>query len=80
MRIYLLRFDSSEATNRAFGLLMDAGAGESALVGPEAGRVRFIAKPCDAEPLLQRIYLQRGLRWCTSHPALSSIPASIPAE
>jgi hypothetical protein len=74
IRVYLLRFDGGEAVNRAFGVLMDAGAVESALVGPRRDQIRFIARPSDAEPLIRRIYLQRSLRWCSSHQALSSLP------
>ena len=67
MRVYVMRFDTKMAVNRAFGLLMDADAVGSAQVGPEPNQIRFMAKRSDAESLIRRIYLQRGLCWCSSH-------------
>ena len=78
MRVYLMRFDSREALNRAFGLLMDADVVEGSQVGPEPRQIRFLAKQADAEPLVERIYLQGGLTWCSAHPARPA--ARDPAE
>lgn len=69
MRVYLMRFDSDEALNRAFGCLMDSDAVASSLVGPEPRQLRFMAKEPDAAPLVHQIYLQGGLIWCTAHAA-----------
>ena len=69
MRIYLMRFDSRQALNRAFGLLMDADAVESSVAGPEALELRFTVKRSDAESLILGIYLQGGLTWCSAHQA-----------
>ena len=46
---------------------MDADAVESSVVGPEALELRFTVKGPDAESLVQRIYLQGGLTWCSAH-------------
>ena len=70
MRVYIMRFDTEPATNRAFGLLLDHGAVESSLVGPDPRLIRFMAKPSDADPLIYRIYLQGGLAWCSSHESV----------
>ena len=75
MRVYLMRFDSDEALNRAFGLVMDAGKVQSSLVGPEPRQLRFMAQRPDAEPLVQRIYLEGGLTWCTAHRADAGVPS-----
>ena len=78
MRVYFMRFDSDQAANRAFGLLMDAASVESSLVGPGPREIRILAKQSDAELLIQRIYLQGGLSWCSAHTPRSTAarPAS----
>ena len=78
MRVYIMQFDGPEALNRAFGLLLDAEVVEGSQVGPEPLQIRFLAKRADAESLIQRIYLQGGLTWCSGHAA--RIAASGPAE
>jgi hypothetical protein len=77
MRIYVLRFDNRDAVSRAFGVVMDSGAVESASVGPDPGQLRFIAKAADAEPVIRRIYLLRELRWCSTHRVLTSRPGEL---
>ena len=77
MRIYVLRFDNMEAVSRAFGVVMDSGAVESASVGPDPGQLRFIAKAADAESVIRRIYLLRELRWCSAHRVLTPRPGEL---
>jgi len=78
MRVYLMRFDSRDAVNHAFGLLLDASAVESSLVGPPPLQLCFMAKWSDAESLIERIYQRGGLTWCTSHEV--KVPAKVPAQ
>ena len=73
MRVYLMRFDSQDGLNHAFGLLMDAAAVESSLVGPSPLELRFMARRPDAESLIQRIYGRGGLTWCTSYDAQTPV-------
>jgi hypothetical protein len=67
MRVYVIHFRSSAAFSSAFDRVMDAQEVASCLVEPEYGRIRFLA-PCKiADALVEQIYQDGGLVWCTQH-------------
>ena len=67
MRVYVLHFRSSAAFARAFDSVMDAREVASCLVEPEPGRIRFLAPRKAADALVESIYSDGGLVWCSQH-------------
>ena len=46
---------------------MDARDVASCLVEPDLGRIRFLAPRKAADALVERIYFDGGLVWCSQH-------------
>jgi hypothetical protein len=67
VRVYVLRLRDPASLSRAFGRLMASSRVGSCLVEPELGRVRFAAPPRVAEAMVERIYLDGELLWCSRH-------------
>ena len=67
MRIYILRLDSRSLLTRAFDTVLAAPDVESCMIEAQERRLRFLAPVKAAEELVERIYLDGGLRWCTRH-------------
>jgi hypothetical protein len=67
MRVYVLRLKGPEAVSRAFERLMASSRLGSCLVEPEHDRVRFLAPRKLAEAMVERIYLEGELVWCSGH-------------
>ncbi len=67
MRVYLLQLKGPAAVSRAFERLMASSRIGGCLVEPEQGRVRFLAPRKLAETILERIYLDGELVWCSRH-------------
>jgi len=80
MRVYVLHFRSSAAFASAFDSVMDARDVASCLVEPDLGRIRFLAPRKAADALVERIYVDGGLVWCSQHDlnAASAQDASRP--
>ena len=77
MRIYVLHFRSAAAFTRAFDSVMDARDVASCLVEPEHSRIRFLAPRKAADALVEYIYGDGGLVWCSQHDlTLSSADAA----
>ena len=78
MRVYVLHFRSSAAFARAFDSVMDARDVASCLVEPEHTRIRFLAPRKVADALVEFIYSEGGLVWCSQHDLrLSNKPAAV---
>ena len=78
MRVYVLHFSSSAAFTRAFDSVMDAREVASCLVEPEHTRIRFLAPRKAADALVEFIYSDGGLVWCSQHDLrLSNKPAAV---
>jgi hypothetical protein len=60
-----LEFTSQEHLSRAFEELLSSERLEDCLVETDLVRLRFVAPPDAAEQLLERVYRQGGLRWCS---------------
>ena len=67
MRVYVMHFRNSAAFSSAFDSVMDARDVASCLVEPEYGRIRFLAPRKAADALVEHIYSDGGLVWCTQH-------------
>ncbi len=67
MRVYVMHFRSSAAFASAFDNVMDARDVASCLVEPEYGRIRFLAPRKAADALVEHIYGEGGLVWCSQH-------------
>ncbi|MEN8181883.1 MAG: hypothetical protein ABFS46_05045 [Myxococcota bacterium] len=67
MRVYLLEFDRPETLSRAFELVLESGRVRSCSAESGSRRLRFVAAPRPGDRLLERIYLDGGLTWCSRH-------------
>jgi hypothetical protein len=66
-RIYDLRLASPACLTRAAARILDSQQVGSCAVEPELRRVRFIARRNAADALVQDIYADGGLTWCSRH-------------
>jgi hypothetical protein len=80
MRVYVLELRGSAALTRAFDRVMDSRHVASCLIEPESGRIRFVAPARAADALVEQIYLEGGLGWCSRHDLqpLSDAPEASP--
>ena len=67
MRVYVLRLADRPRLNRAFARALDARGVVGCAVDPELCRLRFLAPRRSADRLVEAIYLDGGLEWCTRH-------------
>jgi hypothetical protein len=80
MRVYVLRFRNAGSVSRAFERLMDSSRVSTCEIEPELGRVRFLAPEKYAAALLERIYLDCDLTWCSSHGLADEDATEAPAR
>ena len=69
MRVYVLRLEGNKSIERAFDVISNARNVSSSVFEPELHQVRFVAPPREADALVERIYLDGGLIWCSRHDA-----------
>jgi hypothetical protein len=67
MRVYILRLADRSRLDRAFERVLDARGVASCSVEPELRRIRFLAPRRSAERLVEIIYLEGGLEWCSRY-------------
>lgn len=67
MRVYVLRIEGRSRLAQAFDHLMDHPEVASCSIEPEHSQVRFIAVRSAGDALVERIYQEGGLAWCTRH-------------
>jgi len=65
--VYQMRLRSAPRLYSAFALVSDCRKVASCSVEPERMRLRFLAVPAAAEELVERIYAEGGLTWCSRH-------------
>jgi hypothetical protein len=68
MRVYMLKIQGRAPLAQALDRLMDHPAVESCAIEPQQERVRFTAESKAGDGLVERIYQEGGLAWCTRHP------------
>jgi hypothetical protein len=67
MRVYVLHLRGVAALTRAFDRVMDSRHVASCLIEPESRRIRFLAPRRPADALVEIIYAEGGLTWCSQH-------------
>lgn len=67
MRVYVLHFATPAELSRAFDRLMQCDEVASCMLELEIVRLRFLAPPKLADALVERIYEDGGLVWCSRH-------------
>ncbi len=78
MRVYVLHFASPGQMTRAFDRIIASDRVASCMVEANEVRLRFLAPQPVADALVQRVYLEGGLTWCSRHdlrdqPALEPV-------
>jgi len=76
MRVYILILRGAPALTRAFDRVMESRHVASCLIEPETGRIRFLAPRKAADALVERIYEEGGLTWCSQHDV--NLPGDAP--
>ena len=74
MRIYLLHLASAERLTAASARVFESSQVESCTVEPETGRLRFHAPQRAGDAIVERIYAEGGLTWCSRHEPARSEP------
>jgi hypothetical protein len=69
MRVYVLRLDGKPNLQRAFAMISNAPDVATCTVEAQIRQVRFLAPADKADALVQRVYLDGGLLWCSRHDA-----------
>ncbi len=67
LRVYVLRFADVGPLTRAFDRIADLPEVASCSLELPRRQVRLLAPPKVAEPLVERLYLEGGLAWCSRH-------------
>ena len=71
MYVHTLEFVDRDHLAAAFERIVSSEYVENCLVETERMRIRFLADPSHAAPLVERIYLDGGLRFVSRHGSLS---------
>ena len=71
MYVHTLEFVDRDHLASAFERIVSSEHVENCLVETERMRIRFLADASHAEPLVERIYLDGGLRFASRHAGLS---------
>ena len=67
LRVYVLRFSDVNLLTRAFDRIVDAPEVASCTLELPLLQVRLLAPPAVAERIVERLYLEGGLAWCSRH-------------
>jgi hypothetical protein len=67
LRVYVLRFAAVGPLTRAFDRIADAPEVASCSFELAQRQVRMLAPPAVGEALIERLYLEGGLAWCSRH-------------
>jgi len=67
VRVYVLHLNGPGPLSRAFDRVIEDPDVASCAVEPDASRLRFLAAPKVGDALVEAIYLEGGLAWCSRH-------------
>ena len=79
MRVYVLHFDNLGRLTRAFDLVLEDPNVESCMIERESHRLRFLGPRSAADELVERIYQDGGLAWCSRHDVRPVVAALVNA-
>lgn len=65
--VYHLELRNEPRLHSAFALVNESRQVSSCMVEPERRLLRFLAPAAAAEGLVERIYAEGGLAWCSRH-------------
>ncbi len=65
MRVYILHLDTLSSLTRAFDRVLECPDVGSCMIEAERGRLRFVAPADIADSLVERIYQDGALIWCS---------------
>jgi hypothetical protein len=82
MRVYILRFDNESRLHSAFDLVLSSPYVASCMIEAPQSRLRFLAPVRAADALVEHIYLEGGLIWCSRHDVEAGLDHALsgPAE
>jgi hypothetical protein len=67
MRVYILRFANESRLHGAFDRVLESQHVASCMIEAPEARIRFLAPARAADALVEQIYLEGGLVWCSRH-------------
>ncbi len=67
MRVYILRLEKARNLQWAFKVIAETAYVTSSTFEAQLCQVRFVAPRRQADALVERIYLDGGLVWCSRH-------------
>jgi hypothetical protein len=67
MRVYILRFRNESRLHGAFDRVLESPYVASCMIEAPESRIRFLAPARAADALVEQIYLEGGLIWCSRH-------------
>jgi hypothetical protein len=76
MRVYILRFRSDARLQDAFDRVLGSPHVASCMVETPEARLRFLAPAAAADALVEEIYLEGGLVWCSRHDVESTLQSA----
>lgn len=80
MRVYVLHLAGPIALDRAFDLVLESPDAASCMIEPQLERIRFLAPVEAADALVERIYQDGGLVWCSRHDVREPEPSYVGLE
>ena len=73
MRVYILRLEKASNLQWAYSVIAGAAYVTSSTFEAQLCQVRFVAPRRQADALVERIYLDGGLVWCSRHDFKPSV-------
>ena len=67
MRVYVLHFENMGRLTRAFDRVLEDEDVESSVIEPDGRRLRFLGPRALGDRLVEQIYQDGGLTWCSRH-------------
>ncbi|MEM7272582.1 MAG: hypothetical protein AAF547_05830 [Actinomycetota bacterium] len=67
LHVHVLDFENDQALQRAFASLSEHSDVESCLVESGGLRIRFLAAARAGKAIVERLYDEGGLKWCSRH-------------
>jgi len=77
MRVYILRFLNESRLHGAFDRVLESPDVASCMVESAEGRIRFLAPALAADALVEAIYQEGGLVWCSRHDIESGLSQAL---